>query len=77
MVSGGKREGSGRKSRGLNIGKISAYIEDRQFLNEQAKQLNIPVVELLHQILKHKDFNKLIEDIKNSEEIQEWYKKEL
>ena len=77
MVSGGKREGSGRKSRGLEMGKISAYLQDREFLNEQAKELDIPVVELLHQILKHKDFNKLFEDIKNSETLKEWYKKKF
>lgn len=74
MVSGGKREGAGRKSRGLEKGKISAYIQDRELLNQLAKELEIPVIELLHQILMHKDFTKLIEKLKNSKKIKEWYK---
>lgn len=73
--SGGKREGAGRKSRGLEIGKISAYIQDRDFLKEQSKLLNVPVVEILHQIIHHKDFNKLFEDLQSSEKLKEWFNK--
>ena len=77
MVSGGKREGSGRKSRKLEVSKISAYVEDRETLNKLAKLLKIPTVELLHQILEHKDFPNFIMELQSSENIKEWYKQEL
>lgn len=74
MPRGGKREGAGRKSRKLDTSKIAAYIQDRELLNQLAIELDIPVVELLHQIITHKDFNNLIENLKTSESIKEWYK---
>ena len=74
MVRGGKRENSGRKSRKLETSKISAYIQDRELLNKLALELDIPVVELLHQVIINKDFSNLIENIKTSENLKEWYK---
>jgi len=74
MPRGGARTGAGRKSRKLDTSKIAAYIQDRELLNQLAIELDIPVVELLHQIIIHKDFNNLIENLKTSESIKEWYK---
>jgi len=74
LVSGGKRDGAGRRSRKLETGKISAYIQDREFLNQLANELEIPVVELLHQILIHKSFNKLFLKIQDSEDIKVWHR---
>jgi hypothetical protein len=43
MPRGGARTGAGRKSRKLETGKISAYIQDRELLNQLSVQLDIPV----------------------------------
>lgn len=73
MTRGGKREGAGRKSRGLPTGKVSTYLEDREELKSISKQINLPTVELIHQILKHKLFKQIIEDIS---QITDWHKKD-
>ncbi len=73
MASGGKREGAGRRSRKLKTSKISAYIEDRDNLNRLAKLFKIPTVELLHQIMEHRDFPSLIMKIESSEGLKKWY----
>lgn len=75
MVRGGKREGAGRKSRKLEVSKVSAYVEDRDILNKLAKLLKIPTVELLHQILEHKDLPAIIMKIEASGATKKWYKK--
>ncbi|MBP7212431.1 hypothetical protein KBA27_06305 [bacterium] len=74
MLRGGKREGAGRKSRKLDKSKVSAYIQDRELLNQLAKELEIPTIELLHQVIIHKDFNSIIEELRKPETLKEWYK---
>ena len=74
MVRGGKREGAGRKSRGIDVNKVPVYALDKEFLINEAKALNIPVVELVHQILAHKDFCAIMDDIKSDESLREWFK---
>ena len=76
MTRGGKREGAGRKSRKLETGKISAYIQDRDVLNKLAKLLKIPTVELLHQVVEHPDFVQLVMKIEALGVKKDWYKVE-
>lgn len=75
MARGGKREGAGRKSRKLETSKVSVYLEDRDILNKLAKLLHIPTIELLHQIIEHKNFVKLVMDLESSGIKKDWHKK--
>jgi hypothetical protein len=53
-----------RKSRKLPTTKIAVYEECHAKFNNLAKYLNIPVVEIIYRILNYKDFDIMIEDIK-------------
>jgi len=61
---GGKRAGSGRPSKNKPITKATIYLEDREVLNLYAEELNIPVNELIHKVIKHPEFKNLLKDLK-------------
>ena len=63
MSRGGKREGAGRPSRKLPITKITVYTEIRDKLNDMAKKASIPVVELVYRIVKHKNFDNIVNEV--------------
>lgn len=62
---GGKREGAGRPSRGLPTTKVTVYQETRDLLNQYAKELDMPVVELMYRLVNCDDFKDIIEKIKD------------
>lgn len=64
MGRGGLREGAGRKSSGKPTTKATIYTEDRELLNSLAKELNIPVNELIHRVIRNEKFKEYIEKIK-------------
>ena len=65
MGRGGSREGAGRKSTGKPTTKATIYVEDRELLNSIAKDLNIPVNELIHRVLKNNKLMNILEEIKS------------
>lgn len=69
---GGERKGSGRPKTNKTSTKATIYLEERENLNSLAKELNMPVNEMLHQIIKNKNFPSLIEDIKNDPNKDSW-----
>ena len=65
-----------KKSRNLPTANITAYIPDKERLKQLSEQLKIPVVELLHRILKSPDFEKTIEAIK-ANIVDNWHEQEI
>ena len=65
MGRGGLREGAGRKSSGKPTTKATIYTEDRELLNSLAKELNIPVNELIHRVFRNNKLTNILEEIKS------------
>ena len=63
---GWKRERAGRPAKGKPTTKATIYMEDRELLNSYAQELNMPVNDLIHEIIHDEDFKKLIEKIKKN-----------
>lgn len=55
-----------RKSRKLPTTKIAVYEQCHERFNELSKYLGIPVVEIIYRIQNHKDFENMLESIKQN-----------
>jgi len=65
-----------RKSRKLPTTKIAVYQQCHEKFNELSKYLGIPVVEIIYRILKHDDFEHVIESIKQNID-ENWHEQEI
>lgn len=61
---GGERKGAGRPSKNKPTTKATIYVEDRELINSYAQELNIPVNDLIHKVIRHPEFKNIIEDLK-------------
>lgn len=64
-MRGGKREGAGRPAKNQPLTKVTVTFATRDKLNEFAKEINLPVVELVCRVINHELFENIISDIKN------------
>ncbi|MEI8388259.1 MAG: hypothetical protein WCG23_00095 [bacterium] len=64
---GGTREGSGRPKTGKTTTKATIYIKDRELLNGYAKDLDLSVNELIHQVFHDDELKNIIERIKQKQ----------
>ena len=64
MPRGGKREGAGRPATGRTTTKATIYIKDRDLLNSYAQSLDISVNELIHRIIRNKNFEDYLKFLK-------------
>ncbi|NLE05258.1 MAG: hypothetical protein GX638_10740 [Crenarchaeota archaeon] len=61
---GGERKGAGRPCKNKPTTKATIYLEDRELLNSYAEQLNIPVNDLLHKLIRHPEIKNILETLK-------------
>ena len=65
-----------KKSRNLPTANITTYILDKERLKLVSEQLNVPVVEVVHRVLSHKDFGLMVEDISKNL-VENWHEQDL
>lgn len=63
-------------SRRLPTIKATAYRMDYDKLSNLAKNINIPIIELIHRIVNHKNFNLVIRDITDNIE-ERWHEQDI
>lgn len=61
---GGKREGAGRPAKNKPTTKATIYVEDRELLNSYAQELNMPVNDLIHKLIRLPEIKTILEKLK-------------
>lgn len=65
-----------RKTRRMPTTKATVYVPDYVELKTLSERLQIPVVEVLHRVLKNKDFEKTIKKIEANID-ENWHEQEI